>query len=82
MRKFKVAQIPSSRAVKRKFKHSKLKPYTVISAYNVPLGLAKGSPAEAHTSMGYLSSSSRDGISMLPAFCSLGGLEESAKKDN
>ena len=30
MGKFKVAQIPSSRAVKRNFYHSKLKPYTVF----------------------------------------------------
>ena len=29
MRKFKVAQMTSSRAVKPKFRHSKLKPYTV-----------------------------------------------------
>ena len=29
MRNFKVAQIPFSRAVKRKFQHSKLKPFTV-----------------------------------------------------
>ena len=30
MRKFQVARIPSSRAVKQKFKHPKLKPYTVV----------------------------------------------------
>ena len=30
MHKFNVAQIPSSRAVKRNIKHSKLKPYTVL----------------------------------------------------
>ena len=32
MHKFKVAQIPPSRAVKRNFKHSKLEPHTVPEA--------------------------------------------------